>query len=119
MIKKPTCCPAPLQASKIPGAGLVCADGVPTWGMWGPAKPSIFMPLWACRFNPTIFSVRVERLHSIDEGDIIAEGCPPEYLLGSNWYQPLWDKLNAGRGYPWSKNPWVFRVEFEKYEAGL
>lgn len=61
--------------------------------------------------------MRVERLQDISEGDIIAEGCPPKYPLGRNWYKPLWDTINAKRGYSWEVNPWVWVVEFRRLEV--
>jgi len=94
------------------------ADGAPTWGLWGPAKPSIFMPLWGIRHNPPITAITAERLQMITEADIIAEGCPNEFLLGQNWFRPLWDSIN-GKKAPWLKNPWVWPISFKKYEAGL
>jgi hypothetical protein len=78
------------------------------WG-W---KPSIFMPRWASRITLEIVNVRVERLQDISEADIIAEGCPTEYLLGRSWYKPLWEEINAKRGYGWDTNPYVWVIEF-------
>jgi len=31
-------------------------------------------------------------------------------------YRIIWDSLNAKRGFPWSANPWVWVIEFEKVE---
>jgi hypothetical protein len=78
-------------------------------------KPSIHMPRWASRLTLEIVSLKVERVQDISEGDIIAEGCPDEYLLGKNWYRPLWDEIN-GIG-SWEANPWVWVVEFKRVVA--
>jgi hypothetical protein len=29
-------------------------------------------------------------------------------------YASAWDSLNAKRGFPWSSNPWVYAITFEK-----
>jgi hypothetical protein len=81
-----------------------------TWGRW---RPSIHMPRWASRIQLEVTGVRVERVQDTSEADIIEEGCPREYLLGSNWFRPLWDSINAKRGYNWKSNPWVWCVNFE------
>jgi hypothetical protein len=99
------------------------ADGAPTWGLWGPAKPSIFMPLWAIRHNPTITAVTAARLQDITPLDCVSEGASVYDTLLSHdthimRFKNLWDSIN-GKKYPWSKNPWVWPISFEKYEAGL
>jgi hypothetical protein len=76
-------------------------------------RSSIFMPRCFSRITLEIVNVRVERVQDISEADIIAEGCPNEYLLGRNWYQPLWDSINAKRGYGWDANPLVWVIEFK------
>jgi len=80
--------------------------------------PSIFMPRWASRILREIVNIRVERIQDISEADIIAEGCPNEYLLGRSWYKPLWESINAKRGFGWDTNPWVWVIEFKRIDNG-
>ena len=92
--------------------------------------PSIFMPRWACRLVLPIASVRPERLQSISDEAIQAEGVDGETveaLLGRREERgqrirvlPLrdlwrlgWDALNAHRGLGWATNPWVWVIGFD------
>ena len=95
-------------------------DGNWTW------RPSIYMPRWACRFTVRIISVRPERLQDITEQDAQAEGVDGSYTnLGNGdfdvWmpkdeFRTLWNSLNGDR-HPWSSNPWVWRIEYERNEV--
>ena len=87
--------------------------------------PSIHMPKKYARLWLRITNVRVERLQEISIKDCKAEGvlcdCPENEenrcLLGNKGhFKILWDSLNAKRGYSWESNPWVWVVEFERYE---
>lgn len=91
--------------------------------------PSIHMPRWASRDTLEVVSARPERLQAITEADAIAEGCradedpywKPSYHdpdsggnpSARNSFEYLWDLINAKK-LPWSKNPWVWRVEFRR-----
>lgn len=98
-------------------------------------KPSIHMPRWASRITLEITEVRVQRLQDITAADAIAEGVEPvAYTKGGSiqyrdhsertcgFFSPvdsfrtLWDSLNAGRGLGWERNPWVWVIEFPKFE---
>ncbi len=102
------------------------ADGAPKNGLdqWTSPKPSMFMPLWAVRHNPPIISVSASRLKTIYEKEIIREGlaCSVFHTLPGSTdlaklFISIWDSINDKK-YPFAMNPWVFRVEFEKYQAG-
>ena len=86
----------------------------------GPWKPSIFMPRNLSRITLEVVSVRVERLQEISFDDMHAEGIVPQHIGGSHellkqkYVRPLWDNLNAERGYGWGKNPWVWVIEFRR-----
>jgi hypothetical protein len=94
-------------------------------------KPSIFMPKEACRIRLEITNIRVERLQDISEEDAIAEGIGAGFQMNAGWpdyqhikngvcsltqdtaemsYASLWESIN-GNG-SWSKNPWVWVIEF-------
>lgn len=103
-------------------------------------KPSIHMPRWASRITLEITSIRVERLHEIKKADAISEGtdwkkCPSHQTADSfrdqkiarsmgmasafsaeidyvSGFKILWESIN-GVG-SWSKNPWVWVVEFKR-----
>jgi hypothetical protein len=76
-------------------------------------RSPLYLPRWASRFTLKVRSVRVERLQDISADDCRAEGTegtgPGELLFN---YSKLWDSINAKRGYPWDKNPWVEVIEF-------
>ena len=77
-----------------------------------------FMPKWAARLWLQIVDVRVERLQEIGIDDLGAEGYPPGWSVDEEcsqayeWFSDLWDSLNAKRGFPWEKDPWVWVIEF-------
>lgn len=83
-------------------------------------RPSIHMPRWASRITLEITEVRNERLQDISLHDINAEGTPDtldktKRPFGSRreHFQRLWDSINAKRGFPWDKNPWVWVISFK------
>lgn len=95
-------------------------------------RSPIHMPHWASRITLEITDIRVERVQEISERDAGKEGIQDIYVPGVVYigngetvpkateatdvetYQYLWDSLNAKRGYPWSSNPWVWVIEFER-----
>ncbi len=103
-------------------------------------RPSIHMPRWASRLSLEVQAVRVERLQQITHDDIDAEGSifiisqkngkpyreetqaatQRSKKIGRGWtwgvWANRWDSINAGRGYGWLMNPWVWVVEFKRME---
>jgi hypothetical protein len=95
-------------------------------------KPSIHMPLAACRYFAEITSIRVERLQNITEEAAIAEGVSryprsPIYgykkygyefdyvLTAKESYQTLWESINSKGS--WELNPWVWVVQYRRIGA--
>lgn len=92
-------------------------------------RPSVHMPRWASRITLQVTGVSIERLQRIDEVGAAAEGVEPapgrrvypssraarthSYRDG---FAALWDSIYARRA-PWSSNPMVWVIEFERIEA--
>ena len=76
-------------------------------------RPSIFMPLRACRLFLRVVDVRPERLQEITQSDIVKEGIESGDIKE---LAALWDKINGKRS-PFDSNPWVWRNEFEKLDG--
>lgn len=85
------------------------------WGGKGRGRPSIHMPKWASRIWLRVAEVRIERLQGITPTAILAEGVEPTGSTRGDQerWAALWDGINAGRGYAWASNPWVWVVRFE------
>lgn len=86
-------------------------------------KSPIFMPRWASRITLEITGIRVERVQDISEEDAKAEGFIVEPYQGvgdlpSDRFQRYWDRLNSKRGYSWKENPWVWVIEFKRFDSG-
>ena len=98
-----------------------------TWRWKRDVLTSIFMPREAARSVYQYASISVERVQEISRDDAKAEGVsgawknPPEkeehyqrvvlnpYVAN---YSVLWDEINAGRGYGWDLNPWVWALNY-------
>lgn len=96
-------------------------------------RPSIHMPRWASRLTLELTEIRVERVQEINPWDVREEigwsdptGEAASHLgeeeLGRRLlverFRPLWDALNAKRGYSWESNPWVWCLSFRVGEGG-
>lgn len=94
-------------------------------------KPSIHMPLEACRYFAIIESITIERLHNITNEGAIKEGIKPiegknqawpdfmnnngSYATARGSYLSLWDKIN-GEGSA-AQNPWVWVIKYKRIGA--
>ncbi len=72
-------------------------------------KPSIHMPRWASRITLEVTGIRVEKLNDMPSHDHVKEG-----FEDFSSFADLWQSVNAGRGFGWDKNPWVWVVDFVK-----
>ena len=97
-------------------------------------RPSIHMPRWASRITLEITGVRVERLQSISDEDVDAEGFAGDYPTSalpsifpgepSDWshlsmrdcYGVLWKSIYGEES--WQANPWVWVITFKRVEGG-
>lgn len=97
-------------------------------------RPSIHMPRWASRILLEITDVRVERLNTISEEDVDAEGFAGDYPTSvfpnlfpgepKDWshlsmrgcYGVLWKSIYGEES--WKANPWVWVIEFKRVEGG-
>ncbi len=90
----------------------------------GRTRSSMFMPKWASRIHQEITGLKCQRLQDMTEADAIAEGMTGRFYqeatggllsCAKDVYHWYWDKLNGDR-YPWSSNPWVFVLQYPRYE---
>ena len=88
-----------------------CADGKPTWGLWGPARPSMFMPIWASRHNPDIKHIGLARVNNISWDDALAEGVPDQDFFPMD---SIWCPVCHGEGvYPGICGPSLGVTEYD------
>lgn len=89
--------------------------------------PSIHMPKEAARIWLKITDVRVEKLNDISWKEILEEGInshvhpDADYFDGNQkeMFAELWDSTIKKKDishYGWDANPWVWVIEFERYE---
>lgn len=88
-------------------------------------KPSIHMPKEAARIFLKVTDVRVERLQDITPKQAGNEGVSWETDNSGQFrrwrFHELWDSTINKKDldeYGWNANPWVWVIEFEKFEKG-
>lgn len=75
--------------------------------------PSIFMPRALSRITLAVESVRVERLHLIDDAGALAEGVGAPFPLSHrDSFRNLWSEINGAES--WDANPWVWVIGFSR-----
>ena len=85
-------------------------------------RPSIHMPREAARIFLRVTGVRVERLQDISMKDVRNEGIEYDIerpVASYGKFVELWDStIRPGIRalYGWGGNPWVWVIEFERYE---
>lgn len=92
-------------------------------------RPSIHMPKEAARIFLRVKNVRVERIQDMTLDDFLNEGVVlrPEafndpmnaYLQAKDQFIEIWNstlKKNELNTYGWDANPWVWVIEFERYD---
>ena len=79
-------------------------------------KSPLFMPRWASRITLEITDIRVGMVQDITPEDALKEGfCNYGTDVDTlDAFCEAWQKLNAKRGYPWEKTPWVWVVTFKE-----
>lgn len=83
---------------------------------WRPAR---FMNNWAARLRRENVSVRAERLHAIDEADVLREGVGWDtadreiFTSAVDYFELCWNGI-YGETFPWDEDPWVRRIEFKE-----
>jgi hypothetical protein len=85
----------------------------------GESRPAGKMPQWASRLTLEITGVRLEQLQAIGPEDLEAEGgmwregaSNPGPEADREGFARRWSEVNAARGNPWDRDPWVWVVEF-------
>jgi hypothetical protein len=77
------------------------------------------MPRWASRITLEIINVKIERLQEITE-DVKSEGVEIDghyTMFYKTAFERFWDPLYAKKPeYQWAANPWVWVIEFRKWD---
>ena len=88
-------------------------------------RPSIHMFRKDSRIDLEITDIRIEKVQDISWDDLVAEGYLMENCINRpsikyatmsallEWFIPLWDSINAKRGYGWETNPYVWCISFK------
>jgi len=80
----------------------------------GKITPSIYMPEWLARLRLTILEIKIQRTSWITDEGALAEGT--EVAPGQRpraAFIELWDSINKDRGFPFSADPWVYKIKYE------
>ncbi len=81
-------------------------------------RPAIFMPRAAARIWLDVTAVRAERLQAITPAGVYAEGVGAFVVsspdVASEMFAALWNGINAGRGFGWGTDPFVWVVQFRR-----
>lgn len=87
-------------------------------GRW---RPRIHMPRAASRILLEVTGVCAQRLQDISDADAKAEGvaltprtCTMYDGIWRDAYRDLWESINGK--FSWSRNPWLWVVEFKRIE---
>lgn len=76
----------------------------------------------ASRMTLELTNVKVERVQDISNEDAVAEGIgtPTDIRYAAiDGFRPLWDSINAKRGYGWESNPWVWVLKFRVHKMNV
>ncbi|EBA1891564.1 hypothetical protein JX83_18680 [Salmonella enterica] len=117
------------------------ADGEPAWGDWTRPQSGAVMPCDASRITLEVTGVRVERLQSADESNLLNDlgdmlehcdtvagrafnhaehyaiaGVPVGLCPEMHGFKAWWDKANGAGSF--DSNPWVWVIEFKRIEGG-
>ncbi|MCY6514406.1 hypothetical protein [Escherichia coli] len=117
------------------------ADGEPAWGDWTRPQSGAVMPCNASRITLEVTGVRVERLQSADESNLLNDlgdmlenfdtvagrafnhaehyaiaGVPVGLCPEMHGFKAWWDKANGAGSF--DSNPWVWVIEFKRIEGG-
>jgi hypothetical protein len=80
--------------------------------------PSIHMPRWVSRITLEVIDIRVERVQEISGRDAFKEGVfnwgYGDGSVHKEYFQKLWDSINAKRGFGWDEDPFVWVIEFKR-----
>lgn len=73
------------------------------------ASPGRFMYKSLARHWFEVMEIRAQQIQDMVGNEFLAEGAP-ERLGSMDWFIGLWNRINAGRGFPWESNPWAWAL---------
>lgn len=106
-------------AAKIPVSDVKAIEQAERAAAHGQYRPPMFCARWASRVLLEVKSADLEPLHDITINEVRREGLGTDLGFNMPVEDPLeyfatgWTEINGGRGYPWDKNPTVWRVEYK------